>query len=69
MNTLRFSLARMLGAVVLIALGLAALVNAAAWWVSVAFSVVLTVLLIAVAGALCRTGTRRAFWSGFAVFG
>lgn len=69
MNTLRFSLARMLGVVVLVALGLAALVNATRWWVSVAFSVALTVLFVGVVGGLCRTGARRAFWSGFAVFG
>lgn len=69
MNTLRFSLAKLLGAVVLVALGLAALVNATDFWVRVSVTLAVLVLLSAIARALYSSDNRRAFWSGFAIFG
>lgn len=68
MNTLRFSLAKMLAAVVLVALGLAALVNATPIWAGAVTSAAVFLLFVAVVGLIYRRHADRAFWVGFAVF-
>lgn len=69
MNHFRFSLARLFGAVVLLAAGLAALVGATPIWANSTFTVTLGILLLAVGGVVYRDGARRAFWLGFLVLG
>jgi hypothetical protein len=69
MNPFRFSLAKLFGGIVLVALGLAALVGATPFWANVAFTATLGVLLVAPGGVVYRVGARRAFWVGFLILG
>jgi hypothetical protein len=64
----RISIAGMLGFVAVFAIGFAALVNATAVWVGVAFTLTIGVLLASVLAAILR-GWRRGGWLGFALFG
>ncbi len=63
------SVAGLVGSVVLIAVGIATLQNASSPWASVAFSVALSVLTVALIGVVCRRGERHAFWVGFSLCG
>ena len=65
----RFNIASMLGAISFVAVGFAALREANDQWDSGLFSLTLGFLLSAVLLAVHRTAARRAFWSGFALFG
>lgn len=65
----RFSLAKLLGAVVVVAVGLGVLVNATEWWGNLAFSFTLVALGSALGGVVYRRNGARAFWLGFLVFG
>jgi hypothetical protein len=69
MSRLRFSIASLLGLVLFLAVGLAALRAADDLWDSAVFTGTLVILLIAVLLAVHRTERQRAFWLGFAVFG
>jgi hypothetical protein len=69
MHHLRYNIAGALGAIVFVAVGLAALREADKLWDGWLFSLTLGVLLFAVLLAAHRTGDRRAFWIGFALFG
>jgi hypothetical protein len=72
MHHLRYNIASALGAILFVAFGLAALReadNANELWDSWLFSLTLGLLLFAVLLAAHRTGDRRAFWIGFALFG
>jgi hypothetical protein len=66
---LRFSIANLLTAIAIIAVGLAALNSPSRLTVGLVTIVTLGVLLAAVVGAIYRTGEARAFWLGSAVFG
>jgi hypothetical protein len=66
---LRFSIANLLTAVAIIAVGLAALNSPSRLTVGLVTIVTLGVLLAAILGAIYRAGEARAFWLGFAVFG
>jgi hypothetical protein len=69
MSRLRFSIASLLGLVLLLAVSLAALRAADELWDSAVFTGTVAILLIAVLLVVHRTDRRRAFWLGFAVFG
>jgi hypothetical protein len=69
MHRLRCDIAGALGAILFVAVGFAALREADALWDSCLFTLTLGLLLLAVLLAAHRTGARRAFWIGFALFG
>jgi hypothetical protein len=69
MHHLRYNIAGALGAILFVAVGFAALREADKLWDSWLFSLTLGLLLFAVLLAAHRTGDRRAFWIGFALFG
>jgi hypothetical protein len=65
----RFTIGGLLGAVLFAAVAFAALREADEFWDSAVFTATLSVLLASVLLAAHRTGGRRAFWLGFALFG
>jgi hypothetical protein len=65
----RFTIASLLGLVILVAVAVAALREATDAWDSGVFGVTLVVLLTSVLLAMHRTESRKAFWLGFALFG
>lgn len=65
----RFSLRTLLLAVVAVSVGTAAMVSAAPWWESAVMTITGTLLTAAILLAGFRTGSSRAFWTGFAVCG
>jgi hypothetical protein len=69
MRYLRYNIVSILGAILFVAIGLAALRDAVDLWDSGLFSVTVCLLLTAVILAVHRTAARRAFWIGFALFG
>jgi hypothetical protein len=69
MHYLRYNIASALGAILFVAVGFAALREADELWDNWLFSLTLGLLLFAVLLAAYRTGERRAFWIGFALFG
>ena len=69
MRKLRFPIAGLMAAVLVIALGLAALRNASGTWAGSTFLLTCAVLCLAVVGVVCRAGAERAWWLGFALFG
>ena len=69
MRTVRFPIAGLMWAVVVAALGLAALRNASDIWAGATFLVTCGVLCLALVGIVCRTNESRAWWVGFALFG
>jgi hypothetical protein len=69
MRSIRFSIAGLMAMVLLIALGFAALRNASDTVFAILLLVSRGVLGIAIVGAVCCSGARRAFWLGFAISG
>ena len=69
MNPRGISIAGLSGFIILIGTGFAALRIATVAWTNVASTVVLALLLTAVAGAIFVRGPERAYWTGFAIFG
>lgn len=69
MTRIRFTLARLMAIVLYFAFGLAALRYASVFWASATFTIAVTTLLVALVGAIVRTGEARTIWAGFAVFG
>jgi hypothetical protein len=69
MSLRHVSMASLLWAVAVLALGCAALTRASQLWASVVFTTAATVLTLAVLRALYSDGTRRAFHVGFALCG
>lgn len=69
LSNLRFTIASLLGVVLVAAVGTAALRAATDLWDSVLFSATILALLAAVLLAVHRRGLRRAYWLGFAIFG
>jgi uncharacterized membrane protein YtjA (UPF0391 family) len=67
MRRFRVSIAGLMAAILVAAVGFAALRNASAWWCSVLFTFTLALFLIATVGAI--RGEDKAFWLAFALFG
>jgi hypothetical protein len=65
----RFTLAALMGAVALVAVGLAALHSPTALWASLVILLALGAICGATVGAILRRGAGRGPWLGFAVFG
>ena len=69
MRTIRFPIKGLMGAVLVVALGLAALRNPSETWSGVIFLLTCGVLCLAIVGVVCRQQEERAWWLGFALFG
>ncbi len=69
MRKIRFPIAGLMIAVLIIALGLAALRNSSESWAGALFLLTCAVLTLAIVGVVCRDGTERGWWLGFALFG
>src|SRR5271157_2029993 len=69
MRRFRFSIASLLVVVLYVAVGFAALKESSDLWESGVFTLTLAALLISILLAVHRSGSRRAFWIGFALFG
>jgi hypothetical protein len=69
MKRIRFNIASLLGVILILGVGFAALREASDLWESGIFTLTLAALLISILLAVHRAGKRRAFWLGFAVFG
>ncbi len=69
MRTIRFRIAGLMGAVLVVAVGLAALRSASEAWSGVMFLMTCGVLCLAIVGVVCRGDDQRAWWLGFALFG
>jgi hypothetical protein len=69
MRFARFSLAGLLGAIVVFAVGMACLMFASTAWAGVVWSVTLGFLTLAPLVILYRRGERRAFWTGVVLCG
>ena len=69
MPRLRFSIARLMGIVLVSAVGLAAWHNADEPWAGVMLLLTWGILCLAIVGAVYCKGARRAWWLGFAIFG
>jgi hypothetical protein len=69
MRRFRFTIANLLGLVLLLAVGFAALREATELWDSAVFSTTLGLLSASVLLAIHRADRRRAFWLGFALIG
>jgi hypothetical protein len=69
MNRLQWSLGGLILATVAVGVGLAAVISNSHLAASLAFSLNLGLLCLAITGAICGQGVMRTFWVGFAVFG
>ncbi len=69
MCNIRFPIAGLMLAVLVVALGLAALRNASDIWAGETFLLTCAVLTLAVVGVACGGDSHRAWWLGFALFG
>ncbi len=69
MKRIRFNIASLLGVILVLGVGFAALREASDLWESGVFTLTLTALLISIVLAIHETEKRRAFWLGFALFG
>lgn len=69
MNPRGISIAGVLGIVLLVGMGLGAIRHATVVWTSLASTLVLGLLLVAILGAIFLRGPDRAYWIGFALFG
>ena len=69
MRSFRFSIAGLMGLVLLAAIGSAGVANPSGPWSGVLYLLTRAVLCLAVVGAICRTGSERVWWLGFASFG
>jgi hypothetical protein len=69
MKRIRFNIASLLGVIMVLGVGFAALRESTELWESGIFTLTLAALLISILFAIHRAGKRRAFWLGFAVFG
>lgn len=65
----RFTIAGLLGLVLVFALGLAAIRQASVLWTAGAATITLALLLTAVVGTIWLRGPDQAYWGGFALFG
>ena len=69
MKRIRFNIASLLGVILVLGVGFAALRESSELWESGVFTLTLAALLISILLAIHRTEKRRAFWLGFALFG
>jgi hypothetical protein len=69
MRLIRASIAGLMGAVLIAALGLTALRSASDTWSGATLLATCGVLGLAVVGTVCRDAAERAWWLGFTVFG
>jgi hypothetical protein len=69
MTRLRFTIAQLMGMVLYLGFGFAALRNADEFWASATLTLALILITLAVVGALARRGRARTPWVGFAAFG
>lgn len=69
MMRIRFNVASLIGVILVLGVGFAALREKTQLWESGVFTLTLAALLISILFAIRRAGKRRAFWLGFAVFG
>jgi hypothetical protein len=69
MTRLRFTIAQSMIVVLLVGFGFAALRNADDFWASATYTLAITMITVAVVGALSQKGRARATWIGYAVFG
>ena len=69
MRRIRFSIAGLMVAIAVTSLAMFALRSASAVWAGAMLLLVSGVLGLAIVGALCRGGTERVWWLGFALFG
>ena len=69
MRSFRFSIAALMWVVLLAAIASAGLAYPSTHWAGVAALLTRGMLCLALVGAVCRTGARRAWWLGFFVFG
>ncbi len=69
LRRIRFSIAGLMGVVLVAAVGFAALRNASEAWAGWLLLLTCGVLTLAVVGSLCRGPAERAGWLGFALFG
>jgi len=69
MLKLRFNIASLLGVILILGVGFAALRESSDLWESGVFTLTLAALLITILFAVHRIESRRAFWIGFALFG
>ena len=65
----RFSLRQLLGFVAFVAIGCGGLIRPSLFLASLIFTGTLVMLLVAILGAVGRTGSARVFWIGFAIAG
>jgi hypothetical protein len=65
----RFSIARLMALVALIALAFTAMRSGSELWSDAMLTATLASVMTAALGAVCCRGTTRAAWAGFAVFG
>ena len=69
MRNLRFNIASLLGVILVLGIGFAALRQSSDLWESGVFTLTLGALLISILLAVHRTESSRSFWIGFALFG
>jgi WD40 repeat protein len=69
MRRIRFNIASLLVVVLVLGVGFAALRESSDLWDSALFTLTLGMLLVAILLAIHRAESRRAFWTGFALFG
>src|SRR5262249_39761145 len=69
MRSAHFTIAGLMGAVLVAAIGFAALRNASETWAGVIFLLTCAVLCLSIVGVVCRGLPARAGWLGFALFG
>jgi hypothetical protein len=69
MTRLRLTIAQMMGSVLLVGFGFAALRNADRFWASAAFGLAVISVSAALVGAYARKGSARMSWAGFATTG
>jgi hypothetical protein len=67
--SIRFSIAALMGLVLVAAIGLAALRNGSETWAGVMLILTCGVLALAVVGVFCGAPSDRSWWLGFAIFG
>jgi hypothetical protein len=68
-RSIRFSIAGLMGAVVVAAIGLAALRDPSETWAGIILLLTTGALALAVVGVFCSADAQRAWWLGFALFG
>jgi hypothetical protein len=69
MRRFRFSVAGLMGVVLLLALGMVALRAQSVIWASAVFTFAVALFSAAIVGALATRGPARFTWTGMAVFG